>query len=149
MSSTDYETAERLGRKRARMLPVLAIFFLAQQVTYFSGASTDTGRPVDHFKIAAWLVISVVLLAALATGGSWLRPKRVRALLNDEVTRAHRAEAFRTGFLASMLAGVALYVVSLFEALGGRDAIHLLMTVGIGAALLRFGALERRAYRDA
>lgn len=147
-TAADYETADRLGRKRARILPVLAVFFLAQQVSYFSGPSTDTGRPVDHLKIAAWLVISIVLLAALVTGGSWMRPARVRALLNDEVTRAHRTEAFRIGFLATTIAAIALYVLSLFEPLGGRDAVHLLMTVGIAAALLRFGSLERRAYRD-
>jgi len=73
----------------------------------------------------------------------------VRALMNDEATQVHRTEAFRFGFFAAMTACVALYVVGLFEPLGGRDVIHLVMSCGIGAALVRFGMLERRAYRDA
>jgi hypothetical protein len=48
-----------------------------------------------------------------------------------------------------MAGAILLYVVDLFEPMTGRDAIHLLLTVGIAAALLRFGMLERRALRDA
>jgi hypothetical protein len=149
MSSTDYETAERLGRKRARMLPVFAIFFLTQQASYFSGPNVDTGRPVDHFRIGAWLVMSIVLLFVLATGGYWFRSREVRALMNDEVTQAHRTDAVRFGFFGAMIACVGLYVVGLFEPVGGRDVIHVVMSCGIGAALVRFGMLERRAHRDA
>jgi hypothetical protein len=141
-------TAERLSRKRARMLPVLAVLFLAQQATYFTGTGHGD-RTVDHVHIAAWLVMSVVLLLALATGGGWIYSKEVRALANDESTRVHRGDAFGLAFLASMAAGVALYIVSLYEPLDGRDAIHAVMTIGIATALVRFGYLERRALRDA
>jgi len=149
MSSTDHETAERLGRKRARLLPFFAILFLAQQASYFSGPNADTGRPVDHIRVAAWLVMSIVLLLVLATGGGWFRSRAVRALMNDEATQVHRTEAFRFGFFAAMTACVGLYVLDLFEPLGGRDVIHLVMSCGIAATLIRFGTLERRAYRDA
>jgi len=149
MSSTDYETAERLGRKRARLLPLFAILFLTQQASYFTGPNVDTGRPVDHIRIAAWLVMSVVLLLVLATGGGWFRSRAVRALMNDEATQVHRNDAFRFAFFAAMIACVVLYVIGLFEPLGGRDVIHLVMSCGIAAALVRFGMLERRAYRDA
>jgi hypothetical protein len=44
---------------------------------------------------------------------------------------------------------ILLYVVDMFELVSGRDAIHIIMTAGIGAALLTFGKLERRALRDA
>jgi hypothetical protein len=147
--TTDYETAERLGRKRARILPLFAILFLTQQASYFSGPRVDTGRPVDHIRIAAWLVMSIVLLLVLATGGYWFRSSEVRALMNDEATQVHRTDACRFGFFAAMIACVGLYVLSLFEPLGGRDVIHVVMSCGIGAALVRFGMLERRAYRDA
>jgi hypothetical protein len=145
-SRTDQEIADRLGRRRARMLPVLAIFFLMQQTAYFS--RPDTGRTVDHFRVSAWIVLSVVMLALLISGGAWFRPASVRALLEDEVTRAHRAKAFETGFIATMVAAIALYFFSLFEPLSGRDAVHLLLSVGIACALLRFGMLERRSHRD-
>jgi hypothetical protein len=148
MTASDIETADRLTRRRARMLPVLAIIFLAQQVTYFSAEGVDGTRAVDHVKVAAWLVLSVVMLLALATGGFWFRPSSVRALMDDEPTRANRTEAFRVGFLVTMAAAIALYFVSLFEPLSGGEAIHMLMTLGIAAALLRFGYLERRSLRE-
>ena len=149
MTTTDYETAERLGRKRARILPLFAILFLMQQMIFFSGPSANGGRPVDYIRISGWLAMSAVLLLVLANGGYWFRSREVRALMNDEATRAHRADALRFGFFAAMIACIGLYFLSLFEPLSGREAIHLVLTCGIGAALLRFGMLERRAYRDA
>lgn len=138
--------AERLSHRRASMLPVVALIFLTQQATYFSG---DRGpRPTVHLHIAAWLVLSVILLLVLATGGGWIYPRAVRDLANDEVTRAHRAAAFVFGFFASMIGCIGLYAFDLFEPLSGREAIHLVMTTGIAAALLRFAMLERRALKN-
>jgi hypothetical protein len=146
--SLEVETADRLSRRRARMLPWLALIFVSQQASFVVQQLEEGTRAVNRVNIAAWLVLSVVLLLALATGGFWLKPAKVRALMNDEVTRLHRAEALVLGFLATMAAAILLYLVSLFEPLGGREAIHMLMTVGIASALLRFGMLERRAHRD-
>jgi len=146
-NSTDFETAERLGKRRSRAVFVLAIFFMMQQATYFSGPDTVT-RPVDYVRIGGWLAMSAVLLVGLTSSGFWFRPRRVRELLDDEVTRANRADAVRFGFMAAMTASIALYIVSLFETMTGRQAIHLIMTMGIGLALLRFGFLERRAQAD-
>ena len=146
---TDTETADRLVRRRARMMPVLAMLFVAQQASYFTGTRMDEGhRLVNYVAISGWLAMSIVLLVGLTTGGSWAHGAPVRALMNDESTRANRAEGLRFGFLATMIAALALYVVSLFEPIGGREAIHVLMTIGIAVALLRFGMLERRALKD-
>jgi hypothetical protein len=128
------------------MLPVLAVLFIGQQASYFTEPSAG-GPSVDHPHIAAWLVLSVVILAALTTGGGWIYSRKVRQLANDEATRGHRDQAFRAGFVASMGACIALYVFSLFEPLGGREAIHLVMTAGILVCLLWFAFLERRAHR--
>ncbi len=52
-------------------------------------------------------------------------------------------------FLVSMAGcDVALFGVTSIEPVTGRDALHLIMTFGIAAALFRFGFLERRALRD-
>ncbi len=142
--STDAAKAEQLSRRRARALPVLGILFLTQQVTFFTGAGSGE-RTVDHVQIGAWLVLSIVLLLALTTGGGWIYSRSVRELANDELTRAHRDIAFRIGFLASMAGAITLYAISLFEPISGREACHLIMTIGIAAALLRYGYLERRA----
>jgi Na+-driven multidrug efflux pump len=144
IAETDAAKAERLTSRRARMLPVLAFLFLAQQASYFS-APFEGDRTVDHVKISAWLVLSIVLLLALTTGGGWIYSKQVRDLANDESTRAHRADALQWGFIAAMCACILMYAISLFEAVGGREAVHMVMTLGIATALVRFGWLERRA----
>jgi hypothetical protein len=146
---TDTETADQLVRRRARMMPALAMMFVAQQASYFTGTRMDEGtRLVNYVAIGGWLALSTVLLIGLATGGTLFRGAGVRALANDESTRANRAEGFRVGFLATMIAAIILYVISLFEPVGAREAIHILMTAGIAVALLRFGMLERRALKD-
>jgi hypothetical protein len=142
------EKAEALSRRRARALPALAVIFLAQQATYLN-APAQPERPVDHVKIAAWLALSIVLLAGLATGGAWFRSRAVRDLVNDESTRVHRQVGFVYGFWAAMAAAIALYVINMFEPVSGRDAVHVIVTAAIAAALVRFGMLERRALKDA
>ena len=146
-TQTDIETADRLTRRRARIMPVLAVIFISQQAAYFAEPDAAV-RLVDHVQVAAWMLLSIVLLLALATGGFWLKPKGVRALMDDEVTRANRAEAFRLAFFTTMAAAILLYFLSLFETISGREAVHLLTTVGIATALLRFGYLERRALKE-
>jgi hypothetical protein len=148
MTEADVERAEQLGRRRARMLPLLAVIFLTQQASFFlEGSGGGAERAVDHVKFGAWLILSLVLLAALWTGGFWLQKRSVRELMDDEVTRGHRSSALALGFLVGMLTGIALYCVTLFEPLSTRMALHLTVTAGIAAALLRFGVLERRVHR--
>jgi len=87
------------------------------------------------------------MLFGLATKGFWLEPKEVRNLIDDENTRANRNEAMRWGFLFGMGAAIAVYVLTMFEAVTGREAVHIVLSFGIAAALLRWGVLERRAHR--
>ena len=86
------EQADHLSRRRARMLPFLAVIYLSQQVSFFADAGSGD-RPVDHVKVGAWVVLSLVLLAALTTKGFWLRRREVREMIDDETTKAHRGEA--------------------------------------------------------
>jgi hypothetical protein len=37
----------------------------------------------------------------------------------------------------------------MFDNLKARESIHIIMSLGIAAALIRWGYLERRAHRDA
>jgi len=143
------EKAERLSSKRARMLPFLAVIYLCQQATFFSSDAPPGVRSVDHVKIGAWLLLSLVLLLALVTNGFWFQSAEVRALVNDESTRANRASAMTMGFVSAMLAAMTVYFVAQFEPISAREAIHIILSLGIGAALIRFGMLERRAHRDA
>lgn len=130
------------------MLPMLAIIYFAQQVSFFSALASGQHRAVDHVKIAAWIMLSLVLLAALATRGFWFEPRRVRELIDDELTRANRLEAMRLGFLFACFAAIGAYFLAEFEPLTVAEAAHLVLTFGVGAALVRFGMLEVRTHRD-
>jgi hypothetical protein len=141
---SDAAQAEQLSSRRARVLPILAVLVVGQQATYFTDDAAR--RPANEAHIAAWLVLSVIILIVLATGGGWIYPRRVRQLANDEATRAHRANAFRAGFFASMATCVAVYFATMFRPFSGREAIHLVMTVGLVVTLLWFAFLERRAH---
>ena len=140
------EQAEELSLRRARVLPLLVLIYVTQQFSYFS--QTQTERLVDHVKIGAWVVLSLVLLAALSTKGFWFHRQEVRDLIDDESTRSHRREAMVWGFLASMLVAILLYLVAMFEAVTPREVIHLIVSLGLGAAIIRFGMLEMRAIKD-
>jgi len=146
---SDVEVADQLSRRRARMLPMLAVIFLVQQAAYVTDRYEEASaavRTVDHVKVGAWLVLSVVLLLALATGGYWFKSRSVRALLDDEVTRANRASAMKLGFITTMATAFVVYALIPFEPVSARDAIHLIVTIGIATALVRFGMLEKRAH---
>jgi hydrogenase/urease accessory protein HupE len=88
--------------------------------------------------------MSTVLLVVLATGGFWFRKPELRAMVNDELSRAHRADGLATGFVLAMVTGIILYVVGTAVPLSDRLAIHVIVSIGIGAAVIRFGMLERR-----
>ena len=143
------DKAEFLSKRRARMLPALAVIYLTQQASYISALNGDPHRGVEHVKIGAWIVLSLVILAALVSKGFWLQPREVRDLIDDESTKANRLDGVRWGFIAAILAGVGAYLIAQFEALTAGDAVHVVLTFGLGAALVRFGMLERRAHQDA
>ena len=144
---SDIERAERISRRRARMFPILGIYFIAGQAGVFNHA--DSSQRVAQFKISAWLVWALVLLIAFAFAGGHFHGRKVRALVEDDVARANRTKGYEAGFWAAAVAAIALYITNMFEVVTGREAIHLILTALVGAAMIRFGTLERRALKDA
>ena len=138
------EEAERLSRRRARMMPFLALILITQQGA-FAVAADSPRRSVDYMTLGAWLLLAGVVLAALVTGGFWLKPRPVRDLMDDDVTKANRASALALGFVLSMATAMVLYVVNFVEEVPAGIAIHVIVTCGLAAAMFRFGLLERRA----
>src|SRR5438270_13371646 len=110
------DKAEYLSKRRARMLPALAVIFLSQQATFFSEMSGGGHVSAEKAKISAWLVLSIVLLAGLGTRGFVLEPKEVRDLVDDENTRANRNEAMRWGFLFAIATAIGVYLLTMFDA---------------------------------
>ncbi len=143
------QIAERVQRRRNRMLWVPILFFIWQGV-YFSGFATPHTplRTVELVSLGSHLFLGVVLLVLLATGGGWRYSKAVRAMLDDEATRAHRAQAYAWGFWALALCILALYAASPFVRLELGEVAHILLSVAVAVPALRFLMLERRADRE-
>ncbi|MBV8687835.1 MAG: hypothetical protein JOZ90_02755 [Alphaproteobacteria bacterium] len=144
-SAADVEKAERLGRARARIFAVQAVLFLGWQTLFFSGGTQDRVRAVSQVKISAWMVMAILLLFLLASGGMLIRGRKVRGLLNDELTRSHRTRAYVWAFWAAMISALGLYAVDMFDPVTAREAIHLIVSAALGVGLLTFSRLERRS----
>ena len=142
---TDAEEADRLSRRRAGMMPMLGVLLIVQQGIFFT--TDDRGRLVDQIRTTGWLALAAVILAALVTGGFWFKRRAVRDLMDDDVTRANRASAVTLGFVFAISAAIVLYALEAFVPGSATtlEAIHIIVTAGLFAALLRFGYLERRA----
>jgi heme/copper-type cytochrome/quinol oxidase subunit 2 len=140
----DVEVAERMGRARSRLFFVLAIVFFAGQSAYF--ASSPATRD-SHARVGAWLILVILMLMLLATGGFLLRGRKVRDLLNDEMSRHNRLAAQAMGFWVTVISALVVYVESMFDPVTFNEAIHIIVTLGVGAALISFAVRERRAHR--
>ena len=91
--------------------------------------------------------MSGFLLALLTTNGFWFRRAEVRALIDDEGTRADRSAGLRAGFVVAMIGGIIFYFIDQFEPMSAREVTHLIVSLGLAAALIRFAMLERRDHR--
>ena len=144
------DRVDRLTRRRARIATAMGIWFIAMQgVRIVDDPMTGEmlRRPVDYVQFVASTVWLLMLLVFILFGGGLWRSKSVRAMLNDENTEENRRRAVASGFWA-MMAGAALcYAITFYEPVKAREAIHVIITIGVGATLLRFGALERRALK--
>ena len=140
----DIEEADRMGRSRSRIFFIMAMVFFLGQTAYFSSPSA---RREAVPRIGAWLVLVVLMLLLIATGGFLLKPRRLRQLMNDEASRLNRLASQALGFWATIVAAIAVYIESMFDPMTVNEAIHIVVTVGVGAALLSFAVRERRAHR--
>lgn len=141
---SDVELADRISRRRARLLILCGILFIAGQAVYFSEGQ-DLAR-ASVVKLGIWIIWVFTLLAVLATGGGVLLKRSVRRLMNDEVTRANRQRALASGFWVATASSITLYGIAMFEPVAAREAIHVILTSAIAGALISFGTLERRLH---
>ena len=140
----DVEVADRMGRKRSQLFFVLAIVFFAGQSLYFTSSPLTRD---SHARVGAWLILVILILLLLATGGFLLRGRKVRDLLNDETSRQNRLASQALGFWVTIITSLVLYVESMFDPLTFNEGVHILVTLGVGAALISFAVRERRAHR--
>lgn len=145
------DQVDRLTRRRARIATAMGVLFVSTQgFRVANDQMTGAGfyRAVDYVQFFASTFWLAMLLLFILFGGGLLRGKAVRALLNDEGTEDNRRRALAAGFWATMAGAAICYAITFYEPVQTREAIHVIITIGVGATLLRFGALERRALKE-
>ncbi len=144
-SRTPVEIADRLSRKRALASAIAAAGFLLVQVLTHPFFGTDAQHP----RTGMWAVNAFALLLILATGGGLVYNHQLRELLRDELSRSHYRTAVIAGYWIAMAVAMGLIVLPISRQMGAQEAIYLIVTPSIAAALLTFAYLEHRAHRDA
>jgi hypothetical protein len=135
------EEADQATRSRATFTPFAGVALLSVQQWLFFGSDWEQ---IGALQLGAWLVLAILALLFLMTGGLWFKSSRVRALANDETTERSRQNAIKAGFIAAVFTALLVFAVSPFEPLSAQRAAHIISSLGLGVALLIFGIEESR-----
>ncbi|HEY1124648.1 MAG TPA: hypothetical protein VGE65_03370 [Sphingobium sp.] len=144
------DQVDRITRRRARIATVMGVLFISTQgFRVANDQMTETARrPVEYVQFFASTFWLLMLLVFILFGGGLWRSKSIRAMLHDEGTEENRRRAMASGFWAMMTGAAVCYALTFYEPVQTREAVHVIITIGVGVTLLRFGVLERRALKD-
>lgn len=121
----------------------LTVIAMSQAGDWLSGEDRDARTVI----LAGVAVLNLLIIPAMVMGwdgGS----RKVRRLLDDELTRAYRASAM-TWACWVLLVGVAgVYLVGLWKADAAVIALPMILWLGAATVALRFAQLHRRAERE-
>ena len=131
-------------RRRRAVLGATMILVLLAATIVSAVIEMDEGgarRTVSFVRIGMFMVLAIVLSLRTTTA---FRFTARNPALDDELTRANRADAARFGFWAMILAALALFAAGFFEPLSILIAVPIMLAIGAAAAGLRFVYMEGR-----
>jgi hypothetical protein len=140
------EIAHRRSRKRAILFFFGTLAFVLAQA--LNNPFTSREEDLSLIMSRIWLFHVVLLLACLGTGGGLLTNRRIRALVNDEVSRMHYQKSVLVGFWVAMITALSVYLLGNSLSIDARQAVYLLTTITVAAALFTFSWLEYRVTSD-
>ena len=137
---TAIDVAERKTRYRA-----IAFYFFAAAsllTLWLSMARSES----DFFR-GLWTGLTFAAAANLLPLARWLKPhSTVAQLLDDEGVREHRRLSCTSGFWASVVSSLGVAIATEAAApFSAFDAVRIVATASIAAALTSFATLELRA----
>ena len=134
-----HDRADRLAWQRSVIAVVMGTILIVTQ-----GQRMDQGGagPVG------WTLTGVVIALFLVWASGLFRGSVLRGILNDESTDANRRRSLMIAFWNMMATAIVCYALSYVKDYGPRDAIQIIMTVGISSALISFGVSERASMRS-
>jgi hypothetical protein len=139
MSTVIADRAERLAKWRAVIAVLMGTALIVTQ-----GRRMDDGGagPIS------WIVTGLVVVAFLVWASGRFRSSLLRHILNDESSDLNRRRSLMIGFWNMLATAVVCYALTFLKDYGPRDAIQIIMTVGISSALISFGVSERGSTRS-
>ena len=140
------EDAERIEKKTDRILKMSGLMFLTWQISYFTifNQQADHLRTVDIVARVGYLAWASALLMLVATGGGWYGSAEVRAILDDELARAHRADAYRNAFWAVIAVSLIAYVATHVIDVPAQVLAHVVLSAGVLVAVGTLAYLRRQ-----
>jgi len=136
----DVAKAEWQGRARAILFYLLAAAFAASALLELHAVHSLT-------QLIGWVVLALLIMLNLTPFPQLLRSNRVKQMMNDEATAAHRQRSLVAGFWVAVGSALILAVVARAWVIAAGDVARLIVTAALSAALMRFATLELRAAR--
>ena len=141
------EFADFISRRRVKGTTLAALAFLIIQGVLHPVFRSD-GYAQTGPRSYMWAVNAALLLALILPVGGLIWGRRVRELVNDEVSRANARTAAATAFWVAMAIALGIYALPMTTTMTARQAIYLIVMPTTGLAPLVFAWLESRALRD-
>jgi hypothetical protein len=133
------ERAERASQTRAALMAVGAVVMPVSAWAQWGNESFGRAGSLSGM----WVLLVALWALVLATGGGLALGRRMRALLNDELSLRNRARAIAAGFYAALGAALLAYMLAWKVDLAVGDALRLVTAAGLSTALLVYSWLER------
>jgi len=137
--NTVLDQAERLAQKRSVAAIILGTILIVTQGQRVDGGG---GGPIS------WALTGMVVLLFLLWSSGVLRKSALRDFLNDESAELNRKRSLIIGFWNMMATAIVCYVLTFLRDFGPRDAIQIILAVGMSSSLISFGVWERIAMRS-
>lgn len=121
----------------------LTVVAMTRAEEWLSGEDTSW----SGLMLAGVAVLNILLIPLMLMGwdgGS----RKLKRLLDDELTRAYRASAITCAFWVLLVGVTGAYLLGLWNADAAVIAMPMILWLAAGTAALRFAQLHRRAERD-
>ena len=136
-------TPARLVERRGTLAIINACAAAAFSTQAVIGTEQHHSR--DGFYFLLWLVWrAVTLIWVFGTPGYLRWSAAQRAVINDELVRAHQAASAKAGFAIALVGLGTLSTCVFFQIASPALALPMLTSAAVVGAALTFGCLERR-----
>lgn len=135
------QKADTISRQRTWYFGALAMVLVTHQGLFWRW----NGQAIGLEESLTWSLLVATILFALASGGQAFVSRAIRDLVDDDVTRVNRTKALSHGFIVTIAFAVVIFAVSPLVQITSQRAIHLVVSIGLIAALTSFVFEERKA----